>query len=93
MHIFFAFSIDIMTNFEETGEAFWKWLQNNGTSLSKDIAIKDFRSEGAGRGVIATKDIKVIFDIIIRYYVSNLTLIGRRTLIFASKIYFIISIN
>lgn len=82
-----------MATFEETGEAFWKWLQDNGTSLSKDIVIKDYRSEGAGRGVIATKDIKVIIDVIIRYYDSNLTLIGRRTLIFTPKIYFIITIN
>ncbi|EPB82303.1 hypothetical protein HMPREF1544_10943 [Mucor circinelloides 1006PhL] len=47
-----------MATFEETGNAFWKWLQDNGTTLSKDIAIKDYRSEGAGRGVIATNDIK-----------------------------------
>ncbi|KAF1800370.1 hypothetical protein V8B55DRAFT_1536723 [Mucor lusitanicus] len=47
-----------MATFEETGNVFWKWLQDNGTTLSKDIAIKDYRSEGAGRGVIATNDIK-----------------------------------
>lgn len=93
MHISFTFSINIMATFEETGEAFWKWLQDNDTLLSKDIDIKDYRSEGAGRGVIATKDIKVIFDIIIRYHVSNLTSIGRRALVFTSKIYTIISIN
>lgn len=48
-----------MTSFEEKDEAFWKWLEANGATLSKDIAIKDYRSEGAGRGVITTKDIKV----------------------------------
>lgn len=48
-----------MTSFEEKDEAFWKWLEANGVTLSKDIAIKDYRSEGAGRGVITTKDIKV----------------------------------
>lgn len=55
------FSIECvnMATFEETGNVFWKWLQDNGTTLSKDIAIKDYRSEGAGRGVIATNDIKV----------------------------------
>ncbi|KAI8637666.1 hypothetical protein BD408DRAFT_353314 [Parasitella parasitica] len=47
-----------MATFEDTGKAFWKWLQDNGATLCKNIAIKDFRSEGAGRGVIATKDIK-----------------------------------
>lgn len=51
------------TSFEETGKAFWKWLETNGTTLSESIEIKDYRSEGAGRGIIATKDIKVlIFD-------------------------------
>lgn len=48
-----------MATFEETGSVFWKWLQDNGATLSKDIAIKDYRSEEAGRGVIATNDIKV----------------------------------
>jgi SET domain-containing protein 6 len=47
------------TSFEETGKAFWQWLENNGATLSKDIKIKDYRSEGAGRGIVATKDIKV----------------------------------
>ncbi|KAL9540935.1 hypothetical protein MBANPS3_009402 [Mucor bainieri] len=47
-----------MASFEETGSTFWKWLQDNGATLSKDIAIKDYRSEGAGRGVIAANDIK-----------------------------------
>jgi hypothetical protein len=48
-----------MSSFEEKGEAFWKWLEANGATLSKGIAIKDYRSEGAGRGVVATKNIKV----------------------------------
>ncbi|CEP09797.1 hypothetical protein [Parasitella parasitica] len=47
-----------MANFEEANKAFWKWLLANDTTLCDSIAIKDYRSEGAGRGVIATKDIK-----------------------------------
>lgn len=47
-----------MSSFEEQGQVFWQWLEKNGTTLSKDIAIKDYRSEGAGRGIVATNDIK-----------------------------------
>ncbi|KAI9472171.1 MAG: hypothetical protein EXX96DRAFT_583114 [Benjaminiella poitrasii] len=47
-----------MADFEEKGDVFLKWLKNNGTTLSESIALKDYRSENAGRGVIATKDIK-----------------------------------
>lgn len=83
-----------MATFEETGNAFWKWLQDNGTTLSKDIAIKDYRSEGAGRGVIATNDIKV--------WISNASFIakpltqmplGGRALILTAKIYSIVAIH
>lgn len=47
--------------FEEKGQAFWQWLEKNGATLSKDIAIKDYRGEGAGRGVVAKQPIKVHF--------------------------------
>lgn len=47
-----------MSSFEEKGEAFVQWLTSNGTTISDSIALKDYRSEGAGRGVVATKDIK-----------------------------------
>jgi SET domain-containing protein 6 len=48
-----------MSSFEEKGKTFWEWLETNGATLSKDITIKDYRTEGAGRGLVATKDIKV----------------------------------
>lgn len=48
-----------MSNFEEQGKVFCQWLESNGATLNKDIAIKDYRGEGAGRGVVATNDIKV----------------------------------
>lgn len=56
--IFFPFSLN-MSSFEEQGQIFWQWLEKNGTTLNKDIAIKDYRSEGAGRGIVAINDIKV----------------------------------
>lgn len=65
-----------MSNFEEQGEAFWQWLEKNGTSLNKDIAIKDYRSEGAGRGIVATKDIKegeLLFSLPRSILLSHLT--------------------
>lgn len=49
-----------MTDFEAKGQAFWQWLEKNGATLSNGIGFKDYRSEGAGRGVVATRDIKVI---------------------------------
>lgn len=48
-------------SFEEKGQAFWQWLEKNGATLSKDIAIKDYRGEGAGRGVVAKQPIKVLY--------------------------------
>lgn len=48
-----------MTDFEAKGQAFWQWLETNGATLSNGIGFKDYRSEGAGRGVVATRDIKV----------------------------------
>lgn len=47
-----------MSNFESIGETFVEWLKSNGATISDTIALKDYRSEGAGRGVVATKDIK-----------------------------------
>lgn len=47
-------------DFEESGQKFWQWLEANGAMLSEAIAFKDYRaSEDAGRGVVATRDIKV----------------------------------
>ncbi|KAI7872447.1 hypothetical protein BDF14DRAFT_1753557 [Spinellus fusiger] len=45
-------------SFEQANRAFWQWLEDNGTELSKSIAIEDYRNEEAGRGVVATSDIK-----------------------------------
>jgi SET domain-containing protein 6 len=45
-------------SFEEKGEAFCNWLTSNGATISNSITLKDYRSEGAGRGVTANKDIK-----------------------------------
>ncbi|KAG2201074.1 hypothetical protein INT47_010826 [Mucor saturninus] len=65
-----------MSNFEEQGKVFWQWLEKNGTDLNKDIAIKDYRSEGAGRGIVATKDIKegeLLFSLPRSILLSHLT--------------------
>ncbi|KAI8062134.1 hypothetical protein BC940DRAFT_309610 [Gongronella butleri] len=40
------------------GDAFWKWLSDNGVGLSDGIAFKDYRCDQAGRGVVATRLIK-----------------------------------
>ncbi|KAI7848909.1 hypothetical protein BDC45DRAFT_295288 [Circinella umbellata] len=54
-------------SFEELGNAFWQWLEKNGATLSDGIKFHDYRdSEGAGRGVIATRDLQedeVLFTI------------------------------
>lgn len=75
-----------MSSFEEQGQAFWKWLENNGATLNSDIAIQDYRSEGAGRGVIATKDIKVVKFIYIfeKKKTEQIIYIGRRPFIFVA---------
>lgn len=36
-----------------------EWLKANEAFVSNDIEIKDYRMENAGRGVVATKEIKV----------------------------------
>lgn len=38
---------------------FLDWLTSNGAWVSPKLAFKDYSSEGAGRGVVATDDIKV----------------------------------
>ncbi|KAI8990213.1 hypothetical protein BDB01DRAFT_780451 [Pilobolus umbonatus] len=65
-----------MASFEQKSASFWKWLQENGVYLSDTIAIKDYREEGAGRGVVAAKDIKegdLLFSIPRRVLLSQLT--------------------
>ncbi|KAF8985332.1 hypothetical protein BGZ46_004897 [Entomortierella lignicola] len=47
-----------MAQFEQVNAAFLTWLENNGASISKSITLQDYSSEGAGRGVVATADIK-----------------------------------
>lgn len=48
-------------DFEAKGQKFWQWLETNGAVLSDGIAFKDYReSDDAGRGVAATRDIKVL---------------------------------
>lgn len=49
---------NMSNSFEEKGEAFCNWLTSNGATISSSITLKDYRSEGAGRGVTANKDIK-----------------------------------
>ncbi|KAI8977011.1 hypothetical protein BDF20DRAFT_872393 [Mycotypha africana] len=65
-----------MSNFDNNGRAFLDWLINNGASISDSIAFKDYSSENAGRGVVATKDIKdgdVLFSIPRSLLLSQLT--------------------
>ncbi|KAI9026673.1 hypothetical protein CLU79DRAFT_803426 [Phycomyces nitens] len=62
--------------FDQTSETFWKWLESNGSTLSDKIAIGDYRSEGAGRGIVAKKDIKegdVLFSLPRSLLLSPLT--------------------
>lgn len=44
--------------FEQRTDAFKKWLLLNEVSISSKISIEDFRSDGQGRGIIATEDIE-----------------------------------
>jgi SET domain-containing protein 6 len=48
-----------MSEFDDASEHFIEWLKVNDATVSDSLAIKDYRSEKAGRGVVATKDIKV----------------------------------
>ncbi|CAO3637854.1 unnamed protein product [Cunninghamella blakesleeana] len=44
--------------FEEQGSHFLQWLKDNNSTVSESIGLKDYREEGAGRGVVAIKPIK-----------------------------------
>ncbi|ORZ17926.1 hypothetical protein BCR42DRAFT_460436 [Absidia repens] len=46
------------TTFEKAGSDFWSWLIDNKATISNAITFKDYRNENAGRGVVATQDIK-----------------------------------
>lgn len=43
--------------FEEENVSFLAWLEHRGATISPSIRITDYRTEGRGRGVAATKDI------------------------------------
>ncbi|KAF9361702.1 hypothetical protein BGX26_000057 [Mortierella sp. AD094] len=47
-----------MAQFEQVNATFLAWLEANGASVSKSISLQDYSSEGAGRGVVASADIK-----------------------------------
>ncbi|KAJ2964450.1 hypothetical protein NQZ79_g637 [Umbelopsis isabellina] len=47
-----------MSEFDKASDTFVTWLKENGATVADSIAIKDFRSQNAGRGVVAVKDIK-----------------------------------
>ncbi|CAM0143114.1 Ribosomal lysine N-methyltransferase 4 [Umbelopsis sp. WA50703] len=47
-----------MSEFDKASDTFVLWLRDNDATVSDSIAIKDFRSQNAGRGVVAVKDIK-----------------------------------
>lgn len=56
-----------LSTFEKLNEIFLKWFKNiDGMSFSPKIALNDYSSENAGRGVIAIDDIEedeVLFSI------------------------------
>jgi hypothetical protein len=71
------------TNFEEKSDNFWNWLKNNGATLSDTMAIKDYRSEGAGRGIVATKAIKVHTQTLKSCFIFlTVYILGRRAFVF-----------
>ncbi|KAI8578436.1 hypothetical protein K450DRAFT_246787 [Umbelopsis ramanniana AG] len=47
-----------MSEFDNASNHFIQWLKANDATISDSLAIKDYRSEKAGRGVVAIKDIK-----------------------------------
>jgi hypothetical protein len=51
-----------MSEFDKASDTFVLWLRDNDATVSDSIAIKDFRSQNAGRGVVAVKDIKVCYN-------------------------------
>ncbi|KAF9097387.1 hypothetical protein BGX29_008096 [Mortierella sp. GBA35] len=46
-----------MAEFDQVNTAFLAWLEANGATVSKSIALQDYSAEGAGRGVVAVADI------------------------------------
>lgn len=48
-----------MSEFDTASNRFVEWLKANDATISDSLAIKDYRSEKAGRGVVAIRDIKV----------------------------------
>lgn len=48
-----------MSEFDTASNHFVNWLKANDATISDSIAVKDYRPEKAGRGVVAIKDIKV----------------------------------
>ncbi|OZJ06872.1 hypothetical protein BZG36_00020 [Bifiguratus adelaidae] len=51
------YSLKPLMTFDKENEAFLSWLKGEGATISDKIAIHDYTSEGAGRGVIAKADI------------------------------------
>jgi SET domain-containing protein 6 len=49
------------STFEKAGSDFWQWLIDNKAAVSDGIAFKDYSAENAGRGVVASRSIKVTF--------------------------------
>ncbi|KAG0368055.1 hypothetical protein BC939DRAFT_507373 [Gamsiella multidivaricata] len=47
-----------MTHFDQINASFLKWLNTNGATVSASISLQDYSTEGAGRGVVASADIK-----------------------------------
>jgi SET domain-containing protein 6 len=63
-----------MSEFEQASNKFIEWLKANKAFISNDIEIKDYRMENAGRGVVATKEIKVGMDWVGLGWVSDVVL-------------------
>ncbi|KAG2183393.1 hypothetical protein INT43_006399 [Umbelopsis isabellina] len=47
-----------MSEFDKASDTFVTWLKYNGATVADSVAIKDLRSQNAGRGMVAVKDIK-----------------------------------
>ncbi|CBY00997.1 hypothetical protein IAQ61_011895 [Plenodomus lingam] len=47
-----------MADFDAAGQAFLAWLRRSGTDISPKVQLEDLRSKGAGRGVVATQEIR-----------------------------------
>ncbi|KAG0348016.1 hypothetical protein BG004_006310 [Podila humilis] len=46
-----------MTEFSSVNASFLSWLTTNGATVSNHIALQDYSTEGAGRGVVASVDL------------------------------------